>query len=463
MSRVGIIMGVLLFGACTGTEVPAEADVDTDADSDTDTDPDTAETGDLETGGDTGAHTGDTATTELDDCPAVLAADPAVSTGLFDLPTFGAGDASLVWCDFDTPGEVWSRRSDPLRATGAVFGTDVEIVIADPDVLVDEAGTWHIWYQGSRAPAFGDPADMIVAHGTSPDGLTWTVDATPALGAPSDPTAWDATHAETPSVVYDPDAPPGYAYKMYYSGAVDTHPLGFPQYGIGLAVSGDGVTFTRIDPSLSFYGEAGALLRVQEALADVPFLEGGVVADPEAFIDETGRYHLFFSSFGHDAGFTQQVFGITHLESDDGIVWEAGPNGFQIDPALGGQQPSVAFNPSTGLYEMVFTSDLDEERLDIPSTFNPSMGVLLATSPDLDTWTAPPVPAGRDFWWDGDHPREDLGLLTGAALHIQDGERWLFYTGWSTIDVPAGSFVTTQTGFSPGVLNLLLAKRTSVP
>ena len=47
----------------------------------------------------------------------------------------------------------------------------------------------------------------MVRHAASADLATWTIDDAPSLVASSDTAAWDHTNTETPSVVYNPDAP----------------------------------------------------------------------------------------------------------------------------------------------------------------------------------------------------------------------------------------------------------------
>ncbi len=443
--RSVVVAFILVFACGPGdpkddTGGGADADTDTDADTDSDTDADTDTVADLE------------------DCQAILEADPGASSGVFTV-TQPLGTEVDGWCDFDSTGSVWTRLAAPIRTAGGTVDGLIEAVVADPDVLVDDGGTWHIYYQGSRATQLGmDLEQMMIVHGSSADGVSWTIDDSPSLTAPGDPTAWDATHSETPSVVYDPSADPGTEYKMYYTGAGMDHPMGFPWYQLGVAISSNGVDFSRLPANFSPYGEDGAMLRAEDVLSDVAGVTGGVLADPDVVIDGNGQYHLFTSTMGHDDDLNVLAWGITHMVSPDGIYWSPGPDGARPSASLNGQQPSVSFNPSTSLWEMVYTEDTDEERLDIPSTFNPSMGVMLATSPDLAVWTPKPV---RDFWWDGDNPEESFGLLTGAALAIEDGRRWLFFTGWGENNVPQGMYVPTQTGFDAAALNMLLATQSA--
>lgn len=358
----------------------------------------------------------------------------------------------------------WVRHGESLLTAGSDAGDGkVEIVIADPDLLVDADGTWHLWYQGSRASTFTAPdLEMWVRHATSEDGIRFVVDAEPVITTPSDDDAWDATHTETPAVVEAPTNPPERRFVMAYSGASTEHPLGFPHYQVGVAFSADGRTFTRPSAADSPYGRAGLALVVRDALADVPGITDGVIADPDLVWDGE-RLHLFYSGFAHDADLNFLAFGIGHAISDDGgLTWTPEPArpvpSLLAADGVGGQQPSVAYNPVTEGWEMTFTDDEDAEREAMPSTFNPSMGFWRATSPDLTTWTVD-WEAGRDLAWDPDAPGEELGLLTGAALAIHGGERRIYYTGWGDEDVPDGFVVPTHDGVEPAVLSLLLATR----
>jgi hypothetical protein len=323
---------------------------------------------------------------------------------------------------------------------------------------------WHLWYQTGRARAYtDDDTRMVIRHAHSPDGAAWTVDAEPALALPEDTAAWDALFTETPSVVYDPDAPTDRRYKLYYSGASEQHPLGFPRYHIGLALSADGRTFRRLPAAESPYREAGLILRVADLLPDIEGLSDGVVADPEAQLIG-GVYHLWCSSFAHDAEGNFLAFGISHATSSDGVHWRPSPDNpipsLRNADNVGGQQPSVAWNPALARWEMWFTSDTDDEVNQIPSTFNPALGFWMATSPDALLWEVD-YGAPRDVYWQPGSPYEEHGLLTGGEVVIVDGTRHLFYTGWGSIDVPEGFLVPVRDGRGtvPAVLNLLHATK----
>jgi hypothetical protein len=340
-----------------------------------------------------------------------------------------------------------------------------DIAVADPDVLYDaQSGTWYMWYQAGRARNYtADDIHMVIRYLHSTDGSSWIVEPEPVLTLPEDDAAWDADYTETPSVVVDPHAPEDRRYKMYYSGASEDHPLGFPRYHIGLAISSDGRTFHRIPAEESPYGEAGLVLQVAEGLPDVEGLADGVVADPEVRLID-GVYHLWYSSFANDENGDFLAFGISHATSSDGIHWAPSPNNpipsLRNDDNVAGQQPSVAWNPVLERWEMWFTSDTDEEVEQIPSTFNPALGFWMATSQDALEWEVD-YSAPRDLYWSPDSVYEEHGLLTGAEVAIVDGTRHIYYTGWGSEGVPEGFIVPVRDGrdFVPAVLYLIHATK----
>jgi hypothetical protein len=332
------------------------------------------------------------------------------------------------------------------------------VVLADPDIEVVE-DQWTLVYQGSWADCYTCEVHPTIRRGSSSDGFDWTVSELPALQASEDSEGWDSQETETPSLLFAPEAV--YPWLLAYSGAHEDHPWGFPQYAIGLAVSEDGERFERLPADSSLNGNAGQVLTWEEALSDLPDVTGGVVADPELVLSDDGRLHLFYSSFGNDDAGNVLAWGIGHSVSEDGLNWTASPG--QPVPSLlgtggaGGQQPSVTYNATTGLWEMVFTADTDEELVGMPSLFNPCMGVWRATSPDLETWTVDWDT--REFAWDPEAAGEEFGWLTGADLFNHRGTRHLFYTSWSDQDVPEDFVVPTQGGYESAVLELRVATR----
>ncbi len=367
-------------------------------------------------------------------------------------------------------GQFVKRQGNPRLRAGATFSDGkIDISMSDPDVRFDAAtGRYELYYMAAHGPSFADPHVQVIRHATSTDRMTWTVADAPVLTASSDdPSAWDHTHTETPTVVFNPSAPADRRYLLLYSGASRTLPgHTFAEYGIGAAVSADGTTFTRVPAAESPHGKAGLVLTGAQAY---PGAVGAIAADPElALVD--GIYHLWFSSFACAGASCATItdFGISHATSPDGITWtvlEAPVRTLlraSANTASGGQQPSVIYDAEHCRWEMWLTSDLAGETANQPVDFNNMAGVYHADSADGITWhvtyTSP-----RDLAWNATAPEpgEPLGLLTGADVAQSSTGRLMLYGGFDDQNVPAGFFLPDRTaqGFRPGVMTLNVATR----
>ncbi len=363
-------------------------------------------------------------------------------------------------------GSFYRRPPNPRFIAGHMFSDgNMDTAIADPDLRWD-GSQWHLYYQSPHGTTFDPPGPMVIRHATSPDIATWTFDEAPALTVPTDTTAWDVTHTETPSVAYNPEAPADRRYLLMYSGESMTFPgYGFPAYSIGAAFSADGKTFTRVPATESPKGKDGLVL----AGTDVyPGAGGALVADPEV-VFAGGVYHLWFSSFACEGTncSTVKAYGIAHATSTDGIHWttEAAPVTSLLrassDLKTGGAQPSVVYDELHCKWEMWLTSDSPAtENDDQPIEFNNMVGVWHATSTNGTSWTIT-YTGLRDLEWDGNAAGEHLGLLTGADVAVKGTGRYMVYVGFDDQNVPTGSFLPdrTKTGFRAGVMTLNLATR----
>ena len=201
---------------------------------------------------------------------------------------------------------------------GAFTDGKLDTAIADPDLRWD-GSQWHLYYQSPHGTTFNPPGPMVIRHATSADLATWTFDETPSLTVPTEAGAWDATHSETPSVAYNPDAPADRRYLFIYSGARNARRLLVPRLR-----DRRGVLRRRQDVHAraghrSPKGKAGLVLTGADAY---PGAGGAIVADPEVqFVG--GTYHLWFSSFACEGTScaTVKAFGIGHATSTDGIHW----------------------------------------------------------------------------------------------------------------------------------------------
>jgi hypothetical protein len=375
-------------------------------------------------------------------------------------------DAAQTCAPQSAVGSFYRRQPNPRFIAGRMF-TDgaMDTAIADPDLRWD-GSAWHLYYQTPHGTSFTTPGPQIIRHASSADLATWSFDEAPSLSVGADAAAWDATHTETPSVAYNPDAPADRRYLMVYSGAAATFPgYTFPAYSIGAAFSADGKTFTRVPAAESPKGKAGLVLTGADAY---PGAGGALVADPE-LVFRDGTYHLWFSSFacsGTSCGVVD-AYGIGHATSTDGVHWtvDAAPIASLLrasaDTKSGGAQPTVIYDETHCRWEMWLTSDAPATENDNqPIEFNNMVGVWHATSTNGSTWSIN-YNTIRDLVWDQTAQGEHLGLLTGADVARKGTGRFMVYVGFDDQNVPTGSYLPdrTPTGFRAGVMTLNIATR----
>lgn len=363
-------------------------------------------------------------------------------------------------------GQFIRRAGNPRVLPGTTFlDGKLDIHIADPDVRWDAAtSTWEAYWAAGHATSY-TAADLVpvIRRATSVDRMTWTIDNAPALSAPSDTSAWDHGNTETPTVIYNPNAPADRRYMMMYSGANGTFPgYSFADYAIGAAFSADGKTFTRVPASESPHGKAGLVL---EASQIHPVGSDGIVADPElVLVGDT--YHLFFSSFTcHGASCaTIDSYGVSHATSTDGVHWTivAAPiRSLLRSSALtsGGAQPSVIYDAVHCKWEMWLKSDADTDVTNQPVAFNNMAGVYKAESTDGLSWNVN-FAFSRDLAWMQAEPGEGLGLLTGVDVAANGNGRLMLFVGFDDQSVPNGFVLPLRAGgTTAGVFALNVATR----
>ena len=368
-------------------------------------------------------------------------------------------------------GQFLRRANNPrLRPRQTFTDGKIDISISDPDVRWDAVtARWDLVYASSHGTSYqsSDQAGVI-RHASSADRITWTVDEAPALTVSTDPQAWDRKRTETPTVVWNPNAPADRRYLMLYSGASGPFPhagYAFSNYAIGAAISADGKVFTRIGAAESPKGKAGLVLTATDVF---PVGSDGVVADPELAL-VNGTYHLFFSSFsckGTDCQ-TRENFGISHATSTDGIHWviaEAPVRSLLRMSAVltsGGAQPTVIYDEAHCSWEMWLTSDAAGEHDNQPVAFNNMTGVWHADSKDGVNWHINYAFA-RELTWTPSEAGEPLGLLTGADVAQNGNGRLMLYVGFDDQMVPANFYLPDHSvtpGYRPGVMVLNVATR----
>lgn len=361
---------------------------------------------------------------------------------VFKAATGGAGAlAGTIAAQSSLSGALgmhWPRDpADPLIMPGtpAYPGGPAMIVLSDPCVLQDQAGTWHAWFSASYEPTPGD-SYLGIKHATSSDGSTWTVDSGLALEH-SASGAWDDRNIETPFVVYDPSdslAP----FRLYYGGGSNSDLIfGFAvAYKLGLATSTDGATFTRLPAASSPYGVDGLILEAPEAFPSYPTTANGALADP-TLIKDGATWRLWFTGFAVDGAGAGLTAGICYATSSDGLTFTSVADPLAISRPAGGvpQQPSVIGDGSGG-YVMWLTCDTDAEKATLSGSID-TLGAWRGTSADGVTWTMDW--SARDLVPDLTDPAEDHGMATGVcAMRDTDGDVWLYYGGNGTAALPEG-------------------------
>lgn len=203
-------------------------------------------------------------------------------------------------------GLTWTLAADEPVLVGSEAPYDIHAIYAS-SVVVAEDGTWLLYFHtitGSSAEGEGDAVGVATAP--APTG-PWTYH-DELLLAP-DPEGWDSYALWAPSVVRT-DA----GYFMYYSG------LGPPPHwdrAIGLAISADGLTWTR-------HGDPVLAASEESDVWDSKRIEQSVVTtSPDGFVMVYRADH----GSGNFSGI-RTAFGLA--TSTDGIVWQR----VQTDPVL---------------------------------------------------------------------------------------------------------------------------------
>ncbi len=383
-------------------------------------------------------------------------------------PAVGTARAPWPLMQIET---AWTREAaNPIALPfGLMDEGETDLAVADPMVLWNqERGLFQAWWSTTVIGIYGPDGPPVngIRYAESSDGIHWTVQRELAFATDlGDPSAWDGTNAETPFVVRVPGNPPARRYLLYYSGGNSStcSTGGAPCYEIGLAFSPDGKAFSRLPASESPYGEAGLVLRGEQALPEVTGMALGIVADPTLVLEPDGTFRMWMSSAAFDPSGNALAFGIAHAASADGIHWTPTPGNplatlRRSGELSSGQQPSVLWNPAKQRYEMWFTNDRPGDTARVPATMFQAFGFWHATSTDGIRWE-PEYGDEPDFRWDAAYPGERWGLLTGVHVMLHDGQYRLYYAAWSSTGVPPLFTAPTQAGSVPTVTALNLALR----
>jgi len=145
---------------------------------------------------------------------------------------YSGDDGSVLRAGYATSpdGSVWTEfDGNPIIDVGNAGAFDDGGVL--PGSVVVQGGLYRMWYWSGKNVGLGDYF-WRVGYAESSDGLSWIKHPVPVL----EPSAeWDSWLTYAPSVLFD-----GSTYHMWYTGT-----QGFGDYGIGYAVSDDGIEWVK--------------------------------------------------------------------------------------------------------------------------------------------------------------------------------------------------------------------------
>lgn len=329
----------------------------------------------------------------------------------------------------------WQRANNPVLKPEdiSVSSGGKAFSMADPFVMYDQ-GQFRMWYGYGALDTPGDEHSLRlrVGYAESADGKNWKASG-PALTTTG--TGWDRTNVETPSVVRDDNLPDGHPrkYRLYYAGIDEEINKDFGKlleagmgYGIGLAFSPDGRTFTKLPSAESPYGQDGLVLKPNEAKVDKDVSDFIHVADPHV-VKKDGKYHMWYTSSQHAANADKVTLAIGYATSSDGIRWTK--QGTVIKPTLGWEQkradvnvgrPYVLYN--NGRFEMFYDAVTEDKSNGLDNTAD---GIGFAWSADGKNWTKSNQPVFKTNNGKG----EKRGIIVGSAAVLKDSTYYLFYPG----------------------------------
>jgi len=228
----------------------------------------------------------------------------------------GTGPSGVKIHEADsTDGVIWNLAA-PVGSPQIVPGPNAfDLVSVETPAVVKVGATYHLYYTAVPDNTF---VNYSIGHATSPDGITWTKDATPVIAKPTTPNEWGWLGVAEPGITYANGT-----FYLYYAmvrcregwdGSTCTGPAPVVQRGIGLATSTDGTTFTP-DP--------GNPIVVQSASYPASSLYEGYSTPNALFVN--GTFHLFYDVAQEVGGSFRQV-AIAHATSTDGRTFTEVPN-----------------------------------------------------------------------------------------------------------------------------------------
>jgi uncharacterized repeat protein (TIGR01451 family) len=365
--------------------------------------------------------------------------DPAYPAGIYKMwysGSTGSGqdERYRIGYAISEDGVRWTKVPG-TGAGGSVIDVSVvagfeESMIGTPSVIKDEVADpgarYKLWYY--QLSGNGEPFSNAIIYCTSPDGINWTKQGI-AFGRSGVEGRFDRDQAYFPTILEDDsEADPNAHYKMWYTGFVNSG-----EYGIGYAVSADGVNWTKVDgPN-----------------ADKSVMTNGVPGDFDenrvltpSVIKKGGVYIMFYSGAGPRSYAPAGPRGgglvrtIGYATSRDGIHWNkvksSGPGDCSLDAGPSGHfdeegvlTPSVIRNGTH--FEMWYGGTArDGKRRIGHATSNPGRIVTGKRAESVD--------------FDGDGKADVLWQHTGGTVAM-----WLMNgTSVSSVGVPGSASTDWQ-------------------
>jgi hypothetical protein len=238
-----------------------------------------------------------------------------LSGGIIPPPPLPPGPVNPIVCVYEATspdGIAWTINPSPEVSNGAANQWDSQRI--ETPVVVKAGATYHMYYSGGTAAEMA-AGQYHIGHATSPDGSTWTKDpANPIINYTADPNHWGFYTTAEPGVVYDPTTDIFYLYyttikaRPGYSGDLGA------MYGICLATSTDGSSFTHYDADGDGFDDA-----VLQQTAAYP-VSGDYVgySTPTGLIDAAHVFHLFYDVVQYPDPSDFRQVAVAHATSTDG-------------------------------------------------------------------------------------------------------------------------------------------------
>ncbi len=205
-------------------------------------------------------------------------------------------------------GRVWTKYGNPVMgiSTSTFYSAD----ISGTSLMFDN-GIFKAWFTGY------DGTFMRIGYATSANGITWTVNSTPALNTGTTG-AWDYRGAAFPVVIKDSGI-----YKMWFAGYDGT------TWRIGYATSLDGVNWTK-------FSSNGAEAPVVDVSGSGPDTYG---AYAPSVTKDGSVYKMYYTGISATGNLT-----INYATSEDGMTWVKSYTNPRLSIMSGTQSPDFLIN-----------------------------------------------------------------------------------------------------------------------